>query len=69
MKRSSPLEKPRKQDQWISRKEAADLLEVSAATVKNYKLPYRQYKPRGKVFYRRLDILEFKENGCMERGI
>jgi len=72
MKRSSPLVMPRKskqEDEEISRKDAAKILHVSAATVSNYKIPFNQYVPRGKILYKLSDVLEFKENGSVKGKI
>lgn len=45
----------------ISRAQAAKILGVSSHTMKTLPLSYRQYKPNGKAFYKKADVLAFKE--------
>ena len=44
----------------INRTEAAKLLGVCVSVVKNYPIPFRQYRKNGKAIYQRTDVLAFK---------
>lgn len=44
----------------INRSEAAKLLGVCISVVKNYPIPFRQYRKNGKAIYQRADVLAFK---------
>lgn len=46
----------------ITRTEAAQLLGVSVTSVRQYPIPFRQYKPKSKAMYRRSDVLAFKQS-------
>ena len=46
----------------INRTEAARLLGVGANAVKDYPIPFRQYRTRGKAIYKRSDVLAFMES-------
>lgn len=45
----------------ITSREAASILGVSVAVLRNYNLPYRQYTPNGRRWYRQSDIDRFIE--------
>lgn len=45
----------------INRTQAARLLGVSVSSVREYPIPFRQYRPRSKAMYRKSDVLAFKE--------
>lgn len=54
------------QEPRVPRTRAADLLGVSAQTLKKYSIPYRQYGAFAPAMYRISDVLDFRDKHTVQ---
>lgn len=65
---TEPLNTEEDRTEEISRPEAAKLLGVSSATIRRYAIPFRQYGKRGRCFYKKADVLRFRQDSLNSNG-